>query len=145
MGVSIADSFEMLDNLKIQQFMTRDPRTVACHESVATAADLMREHKIRHLPVMQGNKLVGILSERDIAIVESIQSTDPKRITVTEAMTANPYVCSLDTGLRDVAVEMINSRIGAALVIEQGKVVGIYTTVDALRTLIDLVAQENKV
>jgi len=134
----------MLESPKIQQFMTRNPRTVACHESVATAAELMHQHGIRHLPVMQSNKLVGILSERDIAIIESIQSTDPKRITVTEAMTPSPYVCAPEADLREVAIEMIHSRIGAALVVDQGTVLGIFTTIDALRALIDLVGKNTE-
>ena len=128
----------MLNELKIRKYMTPKPRSVQCHVSIAEAAKIMAANNFRHLPVFQGPRLVGMLSERDIALVEAIQTADPSHITVTEAMTPDPYVCSPDDSLLDVALAMIDRHIGAALVQEKNEVVGIYTTVDALRTVVEL-------
>lgn len=127
----------MIESIKIREHMTNNPVTIACHKSVKEAAEVMKEHKFRHLPVMQGQQLVGILSHRDIALVEAIQSTDPARITVTEAMTPEPFVCGPDDALVEVAAKMVHSHIGAAIVQEQGELLGIYTTQDALRSVIE--------
>lgn len=133
----------MLDKQLIRDHMTKDPISVPCHISVEEANKMMEERKFRHLPVMQGPKLVGILSERDIAIIQAIQTTDPAKITVTEAMTPQPYVCKPDDTLLSVAMDMIDRNIGAAIVQEDGEVVGIYTTVDALRTVVKFVGSRN--
>lgn len=127
----------MIESIKIRAHMTENPLTIACHKSVKEAAELMKEKRFRHLPVMQGSTLVGILSQRDIAVVEAIQSTDPARITVTEAMTPEPYVCGPEDALVDVATKMISGHIGAAIVEDKGQVLGIYTAQDALRSVIE--------
>lgn len=127
----------MIATIKIREHMTANPITIACHKSVKEAGEIMKEKRFRHLPVMQGTQLVGILSQRDIAIVEAIQSTDPARITVTEAMTPEPYVCGPDDALVDVAAKMIQGHIGAAIVQDKGEVLGIYTAQDALRSVIE--------
>lgn len=127
----------MINSIKIRSHMTPNPVTIACHKSVKEAAEIMEQKRFRHLPVLQGNTLVGILSQRDIAIVEAIQSTDPARITVTEAMTPEPFVCGPDDALVEVAARMIQDHIGAVIVQENGEPVGIYTTQDALRSVIE--------
>lgn len=120
----------------IKNHMTKNPKTVHCHESIEKAAAMMREHSFRHLPVMQGAKLVGLLSLHDINRVESIQQIDASKITVAEAMTPEPYVCGPEDELRDVATRMARDHIGSAIVQEKGDVLGIFTAQDALRCLI---------
>lgn len=131
----------MINEIKIISHMTENPVTIACHKSVQEASEIMKTHRFRHLPVLQGNQLVGILSQRDIALIEAIQSTDPARITVTEAMTPEPFVCAPEDALVDVASKMIQKHIGAAIVQKDGELVGIYTTQDALRSVIDFASK----
>lgn len=120
----------------IKDHMTKNPKTMHCHESLDKAAATMREHSFRHLPVMQGNRLVGLLSLHDINRVEALQQVDASRITVAEAMTPEPFVCGPNEELRDVATKMVQAHIGSVIVQENGEVLGIFTAQDALRCLI---------
>lgn len=127
-----------LSQLSIQDHMTKSPVTIACHESLQSAFSLMQTHKIRHLPVLQGSRLVGILSMHDIKRVEAIEQIDASRISVTEAMTPEPYECSPRDRLVDVASQMAAKHIGSTVVCENGEIVGIYTSQDALRSLVQI-------
>lgn len=99
---------------------------------------LMREHRIRHLPVLDGGVLVGILSERDLHLVESVAGTDPKTTLVEEAMTPEPFAVEVDATLHGVVEQMVAHKYGCAVVTERGHVAGIFTTIDALRALLEL-------
>jgi hypothetical protein len=75
----------------IFKYMTTSPHTVDEKDSIANAAKKMAEHRIRHLPVMSGSKVVGLLSLRDINVIETLQGVDPKTVTVDAAMATQPY------------------------------------------------------
>ncbi len=96
----------------------------------------MRKHHIRHLPVLDGGKLVGVVSLGDLHLVETLAEVDPAKVRVEEAMSAEPYTVSPDTPVGDVAAEMAEHRYGCAIVVDEQKVVGVFTTVDALRALV---------
>lgn len=123
--------------IRVLDYMTGCPHSIGADQPLAEAHEMMRSLKVRHLPVLSGGKLLGILSDRDLAFVESMKDVDPKRITVEEAMTPEPYVCEGGTSLATVAREMQQHRYGAALVTEGGKLIGVFTTTDALRALGD--------
>jgi acetoin utilization protein AcuB len=127
----------MIKNTKpIAQFMSAAPICVQHDAELATAVEMLEQHGVRHLPVLDGSKLVGIVSERDLAVVESLVPDEWERYLVGEAMTPEPYVVSPDTPLRDVARVMADHKYGCALVVEtNGKLVGLFSTVDALRLL----------
>ena len=101
----------------------------------------MRKHNIRHLPVLDGGALVGIVSDRDLRLVESVAGTTTRGTLVEEAMTPEPYIVEADTPLRDVVEKMVDHKLGCAVVTERGKVAGIFTTIDALRALLALERQ----
>jgi len=105
---------------------------------LSTAHSMMRKWKIRHLPVLGGGKVVGLLSLRDLHLVETLKDVDPTKVSVEDAMSPDPYMVSPDADLRTVAVEMATRKIGSALVVRGSKVLGIFTTVDALRALYEL-------
>ena len=127
----------MIKNTKpIAQFMSAAPVCVQLDADLATAIQMLEQHDIRHLPVLDETKLVGVVSERDLAVAESLVPDDWERFPVAEAMTPEPYTVSPDTPLCDVARVMAEHKYGCALVIEpSGKVVGVFSTVDALRVL----------
>lgn len=122
----------------IRNVMKRDPIAISVDLTVADARERMDENGIRHLPVLRGTRLVGLLSDRDVARVGAETAGGPSRMRVGEAMTREPYVCHPDALLRGVVTEMAARRIGCAVVVEHGRVVGIFTTVDALRRLAGL-------
>jgi acetoin utilization protein AcuB len=123
----------------VERWMTPTPQTIGHDINIATAHKMMREHGVRHLPVLDGGRLVGVISERDLFWLETIAGTDAGSTKVEEAMAAEPYVVDRDAPLRDVALEMSRRRIGTALVADHGKVVGIFTAVDALRALVETI------
>ena len=121
-------------DLAIAEVMTKSPHTIGREQTLAMAHDLMRSFDIRHLPVLAGGKLVGMVSDRDLTLLESFRDVDVHKTRVEEAMTSDPYTVLGSTKLSQVAHEMAKHRYGSAVIVdERGKVVGVFTTVDALR------------
>jgi len=119
----------------IRDFMTASPHTIGADQTLARAQAMMRENVIRHLPVLHGGKLVGLISDRDVHLVEILSDVKPNLITVSDAMTTSVYAVSPETPLEEVAHMMAEHKFGSAVVMERDKVVGIFTTVDACRAL----------
>jgi acetoin utilization protein AcuB len=119
----------------VSQFMTRAPYTVGVDQSLSVAHRIMRAHDLRHLPVLAEGKLVGLVSERDLAIVEALRRLDLDKATVEKAMVCDPYSVGPQAPLIEVARAMAACRHGSAVVVEDGAVIGIFTTVDALLAL----------
>jgi CBS domain-containing protein len=119
----------------IQQVMTSQPVTVGRNESLATAHQLMRMHECRHLPVLEHGELVGVVTQRDLYLLETIAGVDLRTDQVDDAMTTDAYSVNPDEPLDLVAAHMAKHRYGCAVVIERGRVIGIFTTTDALHVL----------
>jgi acetoin utilization protein AcuB len=122
----------------VQRYMTTAPLTVESRSTLAAAHQLMREHHIRHLPVVDDGQLVGVVSLRDLYLLETLRGVDAATETVREAMAAEPYTTTPDAPLDEVARAMADHKYGSAIVMERGRVVGVFTTVDALRALSDV-------
>src|SRR5690348_254046 len=97
--------------MRVQEIMTRNPVTVTPDASVAEVWDLMREHAIRHIPVLDGGALVGMLSDRDLAHFDmagliAAQDADALRRALTtpvaKVMSADIVDVDRDTELGDV-------------------------------------------
>jgi acetoin utilization protein AcuB len=116
----------------VEHYMTRGVHAVRSAESLRAAHEVMRSYQIRHLPVIERGALVGVVSLRDLILVQGLPGVDACRLTVAEAMTHNPYAVAPDTDVREVAEEMRKRRLGCAVVVRGGALVGIFTTVDAL-------------
>ncbi|HEY1532804.1 MAG TPA: CBS domain-containing protein, partial [Polyangiaceae bacterium] len=117
----------------VQKYMTTSPHTIGEDQPMALAHRMMREHHVRHLPVLREAKIVGLISDRDLNMVESLQDVDPRKVLVSEAMSQDPYVVSPDAPLDEVVSMMAEKKYGSAVVTQHDKVVGIFTTVDACR------------
>lgn len=123
---------------KIQKYMTTAPISIDRKETIASAHKVMRDNDIRHLPVLEDEKLVGIVSQRDLNLIETLKDVDPQKVLVDDAMTTNPYTVSPDANLDEVVAEMAEQKYGSALVVQNHKVVGVFTTVDAMRAFSEL-------
>ncbi len=123
----------------IERFMTPVPHCVGRDQPLSVAQERMRAFEVRHLPVLEGGKLVGLLSQRDALFVETLRDVDPMKVPVEDAMSSDVYVVAPDTKLATVAREMIEHKYGCAVVTKGAQVVGIFTTVDALRALVAMV------
>lgn len=121
----------------IADYMTASPHSIGYDQPLMQAHQVMREHHIRHLPVLNGGHLVGILSDRDLAFIENLKDVDAAKVRVDDAMTPTPYSVKKSARLGQVAREMAEHRYGSAVVMESDHVVGVFTTVDALRALAD--------
>lgn len=115
--------------------MTPFPHTIGFDQPTKIAIDMMRKHGVRHLPVQDGGKLVGVLSERDISFGLAINQS----LTIEDVYTSEPYVVAPNVKLSEVADKMAKDRIGCAIVADNGKIVGIFTATDACKILADLV------
>jgi acetoin utilization protein AcuB len=101
---------------------------------------MMREHQFRHLPVQDGGKLVGVLTDRDVKLAASFAESN--KLTVEDVMTPDPYTTTPHASLQDVVLEMAEHKYGCAIVKqENGKVVGIFTATDGLRVLGEILEQ----
>lgn len=120
---------------QISKYMTTLPHTIGADQNLTKADKMMAQFRVRHLPVLSGGKLVGILSDRDVKLVESFRDVDPEKVTVEEAYTPDPFIVSPSSSLADVCSEMAAHKYGCALVCDNNKLVGIFTWVDALNAM----------
>ena len=136
-----------------RDLMTPNPVTVTPQASVAEAWDLMRELDIRHVPVIQGDALVGMLSDRDLAYLDvaRVLTTDGadalrRELTtpVIKVMRSDVIFVEPETEVSDLVDLLIENKIGAIPVVrpDTREVVGIVSYIDALRALQDLLQEE---
>jgi acetoin utilization protein AcuB len=126
----------------IAECMTPDPVTIPADLSLADAAERMFECGIRHLPVIERGQVIGLVSERDLALVNAIPGIDKHRVAVTEAMIANPYIVAPETSLEQVVAVMHERKLGTAVVMRDGEILGIFSVVDALAELLAMLQAE---
>ena len=122
----------------IQKYMTTTPHSIGVEQPLSRAHTMMREHEIRHLPVLHGGALVGLLTERDLRLVESLAGVDPTTVKVEDAMSTVVYSIGPETPLDVVVATMGEHKYGSAVIMQNDKVVGIFTTVDVCRALAEL-------
>lgn len=130
--------------IHVRQYMTVVPETIAADLALAQARDRMFQLDARHLPVVENGELVGILSDRDLHLAESL-GHDLDTTPVRRAMTPQPFSCGPEAHLHAVAAEMAAHKYGSAIVVDRdhpGHVLGLFTTTDALRALADLAAHD---
>ena len=128
--------------------MTPNPATVTSRATVAEVWDLMRELEIRHVPIVDGGALVGMVSDRDLTQLDmgripALEGAEalrgPLSTPVVKLMTADVIVVNPDTELDEIVDLLIEHRIGAIPVVRTGTrdVVGIVSYIDVLEALRD--------
>ncbi len=128
----------------IQEHMSPAPVVVPSDLTLAEAHRLMRERNIRHLPVVDAGALVGVVSQRDLYHLETLRGVDPGTEVVREAMAGDPYAVGPDAPLDVVAATMADRKYGSAVVVDRGAVIGLFTTVDALRALASIAVRRRQ-
>ena len=128
----------------VLEWMTRDPITVEPQTAVLTAWKLMQDREIRHLPVLDAGKLVGMLTDRDVQLVLPSPATSLAaqeisyllhRMPVAEVMTGDPITATPSMSLQRAAKALLQCRVGAMPVLAGGLLVGILSRADVLRAL----------
>lgn len=137
--------------MKVGNYMTPEPLTVDEDESMGDALVVMRRQQIRHLPVVNGNTLVGIVTDRDLrraspSLLSGIAEEKYKEILestpISRIMTREPFTVRLDTNLKDAVRMMVDKKISSLPVVNGSELVGIFTEVDALRVLLEVLPKE---
>lgn len=131
---------------KVADWMTPDPITIDKNATIIEAMHLMKEKSIRRLPVMDGTKIAGILTEKMVLDFKPGKSTclDTWEVhfilaktPVSEAMNPTPYKVTPDTDLADCAQLIHDRKLNGVMVVNEGDaLVGILTTTNALEALI---------
>jgi len=123
----------------IDRYMTRQPWTIGRDATMSQAQQVMRQHQIRHLPVLDAGKLVGIVSERDLHFIETLPCGDPDEVTIDDVMVVDVFTVGGDAPADSVVETMATRKYGSALVVDRhGEVIGIFTTIDALQVFADV-------
>ena len=117
--------------------MSRNPIAILPEASIQEAIELMKEHSIRHLPVVDGEeRLVGWVSDTDLRGVFIASMIE--ELTVGDVMIADPITVSSSDVLEQAALLITKHKIGGMPVLEDGKLVGIITVVDILEAFVDI-------
>jgi acetoin utilization protein AcuB len=134
------------DRILVRNWMTSPVRTVSTTTTVAEAYNLMMEHGIRRLPVVEGGRLVGIVTIGDLREARPSPATSLSiyelnyllaRLTVREVMTHDPFVITPDSTIKHAAQLMLSQKVSGLPVVDQrGAVVGVITESDIFRMLI---------
>lgn len=126
---------------KISKYMTTTPFAINFESSVYEAMEIMEKNKIRHLPVIKEKTVIGVITDRDVKSLFTFAGSNPKLVKVGDVCSDLPYVTKPDAPINEVATEMAQQKIGSALVLDNGKLVGIFTAIDACQALSEICAQ----
>ncbi|MCK6547313.1 CBS domain-containing protein [Myxococcota bacterium] len=125
--------------MRANQLMTKDVVSVKPKTSLADAYEIMMTRSVRHLPVIDGHALVGILSDRDLLLRAQLSDdgsmTFPER-PVKDAMSQTPITCTPGTPVATIAKLMLDNKIDSVPVVSiHGDLIGLVTTTDLLGLL----------
>lgn len=127
--------------------MTAQPFTISPEATVPEAVELMHEHNVRKLPVMDGGRLVGVVSQSDIDRASPSMATSfsagevaylLNKLKVRKVMTKNPTTITKGALLEEAAIMMRDQRIEMLPVMDGDRLVGVITESDILEAFIDL-------
>lgn len=128
--------------MTVEDRMTRKVLTLRPEQTLREALSLQQRHRIRHVPVVEGERVVGILTDRDIkratpSLLSGVDQHQYDRVLnetpVSHVMTRNPFTVTPSTPLKDALKVLIDRKFGALPVTEGERLVGIITDIDLLR------------
>jgi len=132
--------------MNVRDIMTTNVITIPSSTSIAEAKRIMAAHRIRRLPVVDKGKLVGIVTERRLESVSPSKATSLTiweltylldKTTVKEIMERDVKTCSPDTSVEESVAFAQSHKVGALVVVEDGRVVGIITTNDLFYKIVN--------
>lgn len=121
----------------VKDYMTALPQTIGTTGNLHLAKLLMEENSCHHLPVLEGGRLVGVLSYIDLSLV--LLTSKSKDYNVGDVMTSSPFIVDPTTSTNEVAAKMLEQKISSAIVQAKGdQPWGIFTNTDALKIVAEL-------
>jgi acetoin utilization protein AcuB len=125
--------------VQVKEFTTPDPITVKEGATIDDMLALMSDHGIRHLPVLRGTEVVGIISDRDVRLVAGLTAAEKYQVQASDIMAENPVTVPATMALDEAAFIMSDKKVGSVIVIgDDGDFLGIFTVTDALNALIEI-------
>jgi len=130
----------------VKEIMTKEVFTVQENEKLSTVVEMFRRHKIRHIPVLEGKKITGIISRTDInrltfgALFENQDGADEavlEILSLNQVMTSKPKVVSEEDSIKEIAEIFATEEFHALPVVANGELKGIVTTTDVIKYLLD--------
>jgi acetoin utilization protein AcuB len=131
----------------VEDVMSRALVTIAPAETLRAAFDLLLKNRIRHLPVVDGSALVGIVTDRDVkratpSVLSGIDRGEYDHVLETtkvgQVMTRDPVTVTPKTALKAAVEIFLTRRVGALPVVDDGRLVGILSDTDVMRVALDL-------
>ncbi|MBL4936779.1 CBS domain-containing protein [Clostridium sp. YIM B02515] len=116
--------------MKVKDLMTKDVATLNAEDSVEQAAKMMKEHNIGSVPVCDGENVIGIITDRDIALRSVAEGENVKNQKVREVMSSNPVLANPDMDVHDAARIMSERQIRRLPVVDKSNIVGIVSLGD---------------
>lgn len=132
--------------MRVEELMTTDVKTIDRNDVLSLADDLMTMKRIRHLPVVEKGRLVGILTQRDLfraGLSNAMGFGDKARkeflgiVVVKEVMTDEVVTVGPDEDVKNAAKKMLEHKVGCLPVVEGDKLLGLLTESDLLRFVVD--------
>src|SRR5437762_12384258 len=117
----------------VRDAMTEDPRSIGKSVSVVEAARLMREQDIGSLPITEGEKLVGMITDRDITTRVVAEAADPKVTSVADGYSRDLISVEPDKNLQEALELMARHQVRRLPVVENDRLVGIVAQADIAR------------
>lgn len=132
----------------VQHIMTSNPVVLHLNDGLSKAEKLFKKHRVRHLPVVSGAKIIGILSMTDLARISFVDSYDPTDFTVDtsvysmftleQIMVRDPKCISESATIKAAAEIFLNTEFHALSVVDdKNKLLGIVTTTDLIKYLLE--------
>lgn len=130
--------------MRVEDVMTREVVTLGPEDTLRTAVNVVQRNRIRHIPIVEGERLVGIVTDRDIkratpSLHGGASQDDFNRtldeLTLSHVMTRDPLSVHPGTTVKDAAALLIDRKYGALPVVDGDALVGIVSDIDLLRVL----------
>jgi acetoin utilization protein AcuB len=138
----------------VRNWMSRDPVTVDVNDTMLTAGNLLRKHKIRGLPVMEKGRLVGVVTDRDLKKASASDANSLEihellyllaDLKIRDIMTRDPVTIPDDYTVEEAAEVLLSNKLsGAPVMDDKGDLAGVITQTDIFRVLISLTGVKNR-
>lgn len=116
--------------MQVKDIMGRELYSAPSTASVRDVAQIMLRHNIGSVPIVSGDRLVGIITDRDLAVECCTANADLQKTPVADFMTTNPITCRSDLDLSDACDLMAKHQIRRLPVVDGGRLVGIISLGD---------------
>lgn len=133
--------------IPVSNIMSSNLVTLNANDGLDKAEGLFKEHKIRHIPVVEGEKIIGMLSLTDLLRIsfadgayedeENVETVVYNMFTVPQVMAKNLISVAPDDNVKEVAEILAKNEFHALPVVEEGRLVGIVTTTDLINYLLE--------